>query len=189
MSEPAAHAEPRFTRLGRVSRIVAGVVSDALRTTGADAVILLDAESAEGRLLGLMLDQAAIPQADYSDVRGTLTAHPINKTALLVGNFIPRVDLLPLGDLYASQVSMLGGSWTGDEQVNRLAGEAGGIEALDAILMRLIEGRWTPAELRDVPAALCDGILAALSQSRFRRARAGLVPKLGTRTIGIDLLD
>jgi hypothetical protein len=177
-------------RIQRIARVVTGVIAETLRTTGAEAVILMDAESAEGKLLGAMLDQAGVPQADYSDVRGTLTAHPLNKTALLVGDFVPRVDLLPFGDLYASQIAMLvGGAWSGDDQVQQVARACGGIEALDAILLRLIEAREDPAGLAGLPSDVCDGILAALGRTRFRRARCGLVPKLSTRTIGVDLLD
>jgi hypothetical protein len=173
----------------RISRVVAGVIREALASTDNTAIVLLDAESAEGALLARICADGAIPLAEYTGSASALTAHPANKSALLVGGFVPRVDLLPLGDLYASQIETLTGEWSGDDQLHDAAAQAGGITELDGILMRLIEGRTDPRAMTDVPTALCDGILAALQRTRFRRGRAGLVPKLGTRTIGVDLLD
>lgn len=173
----------------RISRVVAGVIREALDSTESDAVVLLDAESAEGTLLARICADGAIPLAEYTGAVSALTAHPASKSALLAGGFVPRVDLLPLGDLYASQVEILTGEWSGDDELHRMADMAGGITQLDAVLMQLIEGRADARSMAGVPTAVCDGILAALQRTRFRRARAGLVPKLGTRTIGVDLLD
>ena len=177
---------PEFARLARV---IGGVVKQTLTDNGAEAVILMDPESIEGTFLTLMFDYTGIKTAEYADAATTLTVHPANKTALLVGSFIPRVDILPLGDVYASQLQDLVGEWWGDEQVTGLAKAAGGIEALDAVLAAYIDHRGLVAELTGVTDDVCDVVLAALGRTRFRRARAGIVPKLGTRTIGVDLLD
>lgn len=121
--------------------------------------------------------------------RAALVAHPINKTALLLGGAVPSEPLLPLGDLYASQVQALAGDWSGPEEVVRLAEEAGGIEALDRALVALLEERRLERDDRsETPLAVRSALLHALNSGRFSRQRCGLVPKLTVRTAGIDLL-
>ncbi|MEO5511621.1 MAG: hypothetical protein ABIS27_13400 [Longimicrobiales bacterium] len=181
----------RDASYGRVSRVVGGVLREALRTTGATAIVLLDQDSPEGVLVARIAGDAGIPLTDFSDPKTTLTAHPANKTALLTGDFFPRADLLPLGDLYATQVGQLSDEgWSGDPSVHALADTVGGIEQLDGLLQRLLEGR----EHLDSSDPTFDAqsariVQTAVAGSRFRRARAGLVPKLGGRSIGVDLLD
>ncbi len=176
-------------RYDRVSRVIGGVLREALRSTGATAILLLDAESPEGLLVTRIAGDAGLPINGYAHDAATLTAHPANKTALLVGDFFPRADLLPLGDLYATQVAALSGGWTGDDALHRLAGTLGGIEVLDSLLERHIEGR----ESLDVLAGLAEpartSMRRALARTSFNRTRAGLVPKLGSRSIGVDLFD
>ena len=177
-------------RYQRIARVIGGVIHEALRTTGTTAVVLLDVESPEGALFSRIAADAGIPLTEYSDAASTLTAHPANKTALLVGDFFPRADLLPLGDLYATQVQQLSDGWTGDQAVDRVAEALGGIDALDAALQDVIEGRSHLADLeRTIGTAARQALEGALRRSRFRRARAGVVPKLGRRSIGVDLLD
>jgi hypothetical protein len=175
-------------RYARISRLVGGVLREALRTTGTSAIVLLDAESPEGVLTARIAAEAGIPLTDYSDSANTLTAHPANKTVLLTGEFFPRSDLLPLGDLYATQVALLAGGWTGDDAVQDLAAAMGGIGALDAALQRHLDERQPIRDLRLAPPA-AQRLETAISRTRFRRGRAGLVPKIGARSIGVDLLD
>ncbi len=178
------------SRMARITRVIGGVVHEALRVTGANAVVLLDMDSPEGILFRQIADAAAIPLAEFADSEVTLTAHPANKTALLVGEFQPRVDLLPLGDLYATQVQQLSDGWTGDDAVHAIAAALGGIDRLDASLQQLLEGRMQVGSLgRSIGVVEAARVAEALRRSRFRRARTGLVPKLGSRTIGVDLLD
>lgn len=121
--------------------------------------------------------------------RGALAANPANKTALLLGGGIPPEPLLPLGDLYATQVEALAGAWSAPPQVLRLAGRAGGVAPLDTALMRWLEERRPlEAALEPLGAALAAEVRGVLEAGRFARRRAGLVPKLGSRTLGIDLL-
>ncbi|HLU26119.1 MAG TPA: hypothetical protein VKZ58_10490 [Longimicrobiales bacterium] len=121
--------------------------------------------------------------------RNALVANPINKTALLLGGAVPPEPLLPLGDLYASQVQALAGGWSGPEEVRRLADEAGGVDALDQALVALLEERRLERDDRsETPSAVRTALLRALHSSRFARQRCGLIPKLTWRTIGIDLL-
>ncbi len=119
---------------------------------------------------------------------GALLAHPANKTVLLLGHESPPEPLLPLGDLFASQVVVLAGEWSGPDDVRELAQRAGGIDALDQALEELIDRRsvpdWTAAVRSD---GAHSAFLEALERRRFGRRRIGLVPKLGARTLGIDL--
>jgi hypothetical protein len=127
--DPRDPRDPRDGRYERVARVVAGVVRSALEVTGATAIVLLDAESPEGVLFSRIARDHALELTSYADSATTLTAHPANKTALLVGEFFPRVDLLPLGDLYATQVAQLTDGWSADQAVQVLAAEVGGLAA------------------------------------------------------------
>ena len=120
--------------------------------------------------------------------RRALLAHSACKTALLLGDIFPPEPLLPLGDLYASEVVRLAGGCALPDAAARVAELAGGIEPLDAALRRLLEER---ADEDEAFAALSDparrALLERLEATRFARRRPGLIPKLGRRTLGIDL--
>lgn len=132
----------------------------------------VEAERSAGRVLAARL--------------GALLAHPSNKTALLLSRSAPPESLLPLGDLYASQVAALAGGWSLPEEVRDLAERLGGIEVLDGALMKLFEHR-APAAALELGAGVGAELVARLDAARFARARVGLVPKLGRRTLGVDL--
>lgn len=105
------------------------------------------------------------------------------KTHLLLGLAGPA-DVYPRGDLYCSQIIELYGS----AEVPALAAEFGGIETLDRVLSRYFDERlpWDVAAVElSVPQR--EKLAQLLEAARFRRMRYGLVPKLGARTIGIDL--
>lgn len=133
-----------------------------------------EAERAAGRVLAARL--------------GALLAHPSNKTALLLSRSAPPESLLPLGDLYASQVGALAGGWSLPDEVRDLAERIGGVEVLDAALVKLFDCRATAAAaLEPLAAGAGAELVARLDAARFARARVGLVPKLGRRTLGVDL--
>lgn len=119
---------------------------------------------------------------------GALPAHPASKTALLLGGELPPEPLLPLGDLWASDVAALGGGWSAPEEVRALADAAGGIEALDAALRGLIDGR-DAAALDALPAEVGDAVRRRLAAGRASRIFPRVVPKLGGRTLGVDLFE
>jgi hypothetical protein len=117
-----------------------------------------------------------------------LIAHPANKTALLLSPAAPPEPLLPLGDLYASEVRRLAGGYTLPPAVTALAEAAGGVEALDAALRAHFDERRPLAEaLAGLSEGAAAAVVVALRAARFARRRLGLVPKLGARTLGIDL--
>lgn len=167
-----------MTRAQRIERVVAGVIAQAMRDAhashcvvhgaGADAALLR--EWCNGVLgdVGLVLD-------------------PVNKTSLLLGD-VPQADVLPLGDLYASQVIELAGDAALSSTSAELAAVCGGTDLLDLALERFFDQRmdW-PAATSQLSAHARDRLKHALEAARFRRARVPLVPKLGSRTLGIDL--
>lgn len=118
-----------------------------------------------------------------------LPASAWNKTALLLSPVLPPEPLLPLGDLYASQLLALTGGWSAPTGVRDLAELSGGVDRLDAALRGYLEERRTREDAMSVlPAEASDAVWGALEAGRFGRRRVGLVPKLGSRTLGIDLL-
>ena len=193
----------------RARSIVGGVLEEALRTTGRKAVVVLADGSPEARLLtewcqatvGKARTLLAAAEPEDQDVESlryrarliarehnALTAHAANKTALLLGRDWPAEALLPLGDLYATQVAALARDWSLPPDAKRLVELAGGIEAVDRALETWFE-RWQPPEvaLSALPAECRGPFLEAVRSGRFWRERAGLIPKLSARTIGIDL--
>lgn len=117
-----------------------------------------------------------------------IPAHPANKTALLLGGELPPEPLLPLADLWATEVAELAGGWSGPVEVHRIAALAGGIEALDAALRAWAEGR-DPAALGRLPAEAAQAVARALARGRASRLHPRIVPKISTRTLTIDLFE
>jgi hypothetical protein len=117
-----------------------------------------------------------------------VAAHPANKTALLLGGELPPEPFLPLGDLWASEVAALAGNWSAPDAVRRIAEQAGGIEALDGALRAHVDGR-NPAALDALPREAAKAVRRALAAGRPSRLHLRIVPKVGTRTLGVDLFD
>ncbi|MEX1184217.1 MAG: hypothetical protein WEF86_13375 [Gemmatimonadota bacterium] len=198
----------------RVERVVGGVVAAALRDAGAATLVMLDDRSPEGELicgwLSSVLDAGRLRRAsalasNMQDVAaadaawlagwraardgGALLAHPANRTALLLGGAPPRADLLPLGDLWASQVEALTGSWSATPEIEAIAAAAGSTAALDAALEAWV-GRGAGAPpLLELESDIARRMVQLYDRGRYFRMRPRLVPKLGPRTLGIDLWD
>lgn len=120
--------------------------------------------------------------------RGALLAAPLNKTALLLAPMPIPEPLLPLGDVWGHQVEAMTGSWSAPAAVRRLAERAGGVRALDEALMRWCEGREPLAvALAGLAPAVAEDVHQAVDRGRLARRYAGLVPKLTSRTVGVDL--
>lgn len=171
-------------RTAHVAAVVAAVMRQAVRDAGAEGMLLRDDGSPEARLVREWCGDVLVT----GERDNVLAAHPANKTALLLGVSVPFTRLLPLGDLYASQVEALAGGWTAPLIVHALADRAGGVTVLDRALSALVdERRDARAALTPLPAAVRPDVLAAFERGRFARGHIGLVPKLGARTLGIDL--
>jgi hypothetical protein len=197
--------------LTRAAAVVAAVAAGALRDRGVRRVALLDDGGPEAALAARMLasglgeeavvrvrgpaDGAASPRAAEERRRyearlleDALPAHPASKTVLLLGGELPPEPLLPLGDLWASEVAALQGGWSAPPEVAALAEAAGGIEALDAALRRRMDGR-DPRGLDALPGPAADLARRRLAAGAASRRWPRLVPKLGVRTLGADLFE
>lgn len=119
---------------------------------------------------------------------GVLVAHPANKTTLLLGGEMPPEPLLPLGDLWATDVVALAGGWSAPPEVAALAEAAGGIGALDTALRRRVDGR-DPRGLDGLPGEAAERVRGLLAAGGAWRRTPRIVPKLAGRTIGIDLME
>ena len=200
----------------RVERVVRGVVAAAVRDSAAAGVVVLDDWTAEGELLHEWLvrelsdarvwrvaslasnvqgvpagaDAQAVATARAARETGALLAHPANRTALLLGGALPRADLLPFGDVTATQMEMLAGAWTVPAEVEQVAMAAGGMRVLDAALARWVDERWHADEaLAELDEGVARRIYELYERGRYWRLRPRLVPKLGARTLGVDLFD
>lgn len=195
-------------RAGNIGSIIAGVVAQALEDARADALVLIADGSPEGALaerllrphLGERLVQAQAASPAPTGVLeawaraaashpSALVAVPTSKTGALLGAALPG-PLLPLGDLWASQVAALCGAWSAPRPICDLVAAAGGIDVLDGALAALVDQRRHPEEaVSSLPDDVAGTLLALWDAARFVRRRLGLVPKLGARTIGVDLFD
>jgi hypothetical protein len=200
-----------------MARVVRDVVAAAVRDAAAGGVVVLEDWTPEGELVyewliselgeervwraASLATNVQRGGADAVDVQrlaawrmareqAALIAHPANKTVLLLGGRVPWADVYPLGDLWASQVEALARRWSGPVEVEVLAAAAGGLTALDAALARMIDAReHAPDAVASLPATAAQELVTLYERGRWFRLRARLVPKLGTRTLGIDLFD
>jgi hypothetical protein len=164
----------------RAAFVVRGVVRQALADAGVSALVLVEPPTAASKLIERW---CGLP---FTDADRALTVSAACKTQLLLATDPLSADLYPLGDLYARDLATFGVSIDGDE-VKELAESAGGIEKLDGALHKLLdERRVADAAFADLPH-IRDAVMMRLQKARFHRAHMGIVPKLGARTIGIDL--
>lgn len=162
--------------------MVRGVLRQALREARVTHARFVGSERRQQELVRRWCDVAV---AD-NDTQRSILVSAAHKTELLLG-CVARADVYPLGDLYATDLQDFCGAFEVGERVQRLAEAAGGMKALDQGLRAWLEER------RDAPDAFAhipqvrDDVFRLLEQSRFQRMHLGIVPKIGARTIGIDL--
>ena len=168
-----------LTAEDRVAFVVRGVVRQAMLDAGAPAARYMGSPAA-GR--ALIERWCGVADADHAP----FTISAASKTELLLAAQPTAADLYPLGDLYASELAAFGVTSLAAE-LHELAAASGGVEFLDNALRRLLDERRPPAAaFADLPH-IRDAVMTRLQKTRFRRAHMGIVPKLGARTIGIDL--
>jgi hypothetical protein len=179
----------RRERAARIGRIVGGVLRQVAADAGAPGIVVLEDWTPEGELTYEWAVRALGEHSVWRAAAGAigLAALPASKTVLLLAP-TQNAPLLPLGDLYASQVEELTGRWSAPPNIEALAERAGGIHALDAALQRWLEERQALADaLRPLGEELAEAVGLQLRRARSARWHTGIVPKLGTCTLGIDL--
>jgi NAD+ synthase len=152
----------------------------------------------------VMARQRMIILYDRSAALGGLVVGTSNKTELLLGYGTLFGDMAsavnPIGDLYKTQVRRLAAHlgvpqaiidkapsadlWPGQTD----EGEMGvTYEAVDRLLVMLIDERYTPAEAVEsgFDATLVERIWRMVRVSHFKR-RGPIIAKLSSRTIGVD---
>ncbi|HEU4884634.1 MAG TPA: hypothetical protein VFT45_20430 [Longimicrobium sp.] len=177
---------------GGPEAVLAGLI---LRNAlGPEAVISVDVFGGDPALLG---HQSRVDRRRVNEevrrmrarlLDDVLPAHPANKTALLLGGAMPPEPLLPLGDLWASEVIAIHDGWSASDEVEDLVWEAGGIDVMDGALRRLIEGRDASA-LDALPAEVAARVRTMLAAGSAARRYPCIVPKLGGRTLFADLYE
>jgi hypothetical protein len=195
-----------------IERIIGGVIRQSIEDAGALGLLVLEPDSPEGRLVveiaasaigrdrvggteravegdPVMAAEAERMRARVAARKETLVvAHPANKTSLLLSRDVPPESLLPLGDLYASQIEAMLGSATLPEDVAALAQAVGGVSVLDAALRGWLEERRPlVAALELLAPAGRPAVVERLRANRAVRRWPRRVPKLGARTLWIDV--
>ena len=141
----------------------------------------------------------------YANLNGMIVAGTGDKSELLIGYFTKYgdggVDILPIGDVYKSQVRMLGRRlglpdsivtkpssprlWEGQTA----EGELGVSYAdIDVILHALVDLRMNPQKAQEAtgkPLNLIEQVWRRVVATEHKR-RTPVVPRIGLRTIGLD---
>ncbi|MEE8148655.1 MAG: hypothetical protein V3T24_13685 [Longimicrobiales bacterium] len=109
-----------------------------------------------------------------------------NKTELIWAKRLPPEPLLPLGDLYASQIHALAGACTAPPP---LAGiDPDRLDAVDKAVAQVVEDGVRPdVAFAQLPSELRDAAISAMTRSAWKATLPPVVPKLGRRTLGVDL--
>ncbi|HEY0303996.1 MAG TPA: hypothetical protein VGC44_03440 [Longimicrobiales bacterium] len=164
----------------RIALVIRGVVRQAMVDAGVEALSLAHAPTAASALIERWCGTA------FQQNGKALMVSAASKTDLLLAGPAAGADLYPLGDLYASELAAWGVTEL-DARLRDMARQAGGIEPLDGVLRKLLDERRPPdAAFAGLPH-IRDAVMKRLQDTRFRRAHMGIVPKIGPRTIGIDL--
>ena len=109
-----------------------------------------------------------------------------NKTELIWAERLPPEPLLPLGDLYASQIHALAGACTAPLPL--LGIEPGRLRAVDKAIAQVVDDGVRPdVAFPELPTELRDAALSAMHRSAWKATLPPVVPKLGRRTLGVDL--
>jgi hypothetical protein len=118
--------------------------------------------------------------------RNLLVLGTANKTCLLLSPRKPIQAVLPLGDMYASEVWELAGSATVPPILEQRSLEV--LRQVDQALEDYYLGESTDSTVfQTLPGDLRDGITEAWNAARKGWHPRPLIPKLGRATLGLDL--
>lgn len=109
-----------------------------------------------------------------------------NKTELIWAERLPPEPLLPLGDLYASQIHALAGACTAPPPLVDI--EPDRLRAVDKAIAQVVEDGVRPdVAFVELPSELRDAAFSAMHRSAWKGILPPVVPKLSRRTLGVDL--
>lgn len=131
-------------------------------------------------------DAAALAGRSLASVRGLLLLGPANKTELLLSprGLVP--DLLPLGDIFASQILDLTGDCTLPPALKGCSPKE--VAAVDEALEAYYGGRLAQVEaFGGLKKDLRTRVSAGMREAQKGWRPLPLIPKLGVATLGLDL--
>ncbi len=117
---------------------------------------------------------------------GLIPVSAVNKTELIWAERLPPEPLLPLGDLYASQIHTLAGACTAPPPLGDI--EPDRLRAVDKALAQVVDHGVRPdIAFAELPSELRDAAFSAMQRSAWKGTLPPVVPKLSRRTLGVDL--
>ncbi len=117
---------------------------------------------------------------------GLIPVSAANKTELIWAERLPPEPLLPLGDLYASQIHTLAGACSAPPPLVDI--EPDRLRAVDKALAQVVDHGVRPdIAFAALPSELRDAAFSAMQRSAWRGTLPPVVPKLSSRTLGVDL--
>ena len=166
-------ATPEKSALGQAQGLLNSVRHQASRASGGCGA---EVASEASELAGWALAWA----------EGLLLLGTSNKTCLLLTPTQPVPTVLPLGDLYASQIAELAGTSTRPPCLESASPDE--LRAVDSALEAYyVDGAGEDAAFEKLDLDLRNSVLAALDKVRRGWHLKPLIPKLGGATLGMDL--
>ena len=158
---------------GRIERIIMGVLQQALRDSGLPGIRIVGT-APHTDLLRTWCERNA---GTIAVSKEGLAAAASSKTELLLGGRTDEAAVYPFGDLYHTQLEELAGREATTEAI-----------AVDDALTRFFDERrpWVEASAQ-LAESERSRIYESLERARWQRKHCGLIPKIGARTLGIDL--
>jgi hypothetical protein len=134
----------------------------------------------------LEAEASALAGAALARPRGFLHLGTANKSCLLLSGALPTQPILPLGDVYASEVRSMAGSCTLPPCL--LDASPGTLQDVDRALRAYLEEGFGQDDAFDgLAEPLRREVLAGLTRARKAWHPLPLVPKLSRATLGLDL--
>ena len=154
--------------------------------------ILKDLEDEESQPPGTSTDPALTQRASelagqaVASARDLLLLGTANKTSLLLSFSTSVQPVLPLGDLYASQIQEMSGDCTVPGALRGISAKE--LSAVDSALRAYFEGGLPPeTAFGELEPERSQQVREMLEESRRRWHPLPLIPKLGDATLGMDL--
>lgn len=167
-------------------RTILGVVHEAMREHAEARLLLLRPGTREHDLVAGWLRDGGLdasPATSAPPARAGLVLDPADKQTLLLDGPLPGADLLPLGDVWPSQVAALASALPSPAGPSDITSEPGPLEC--ALRAAFDRGEGLSALRRHLSEAEASTMRRRILQTA-PLLRPPTVPKLTAWTIGID---